>query len=127
MQANELRIGNLVLDEDGDEMPIGSLDARRTIVFHSEAVWSEIDTLRGIPLTEEWLERLGFERHMTTIWHLETNLCYYVDKEKRFYQFTIYWNEEQGFYHSEQSPTENMAFVHQLQNLYFALTGQELE
>lgn len=55
----------------------------------------------AIPLTEEWLLKFGVES---------------------IYDFKIYNDDGDVFYYAV-----GCEYVHQLQNLYFALTGEELE
>lgn len=68
----------------------------------------------GIPLTDEWLLRLGANERTL---HLQEG-CY-LDISTTYK--TAYIQKGLGF--SVKYPE----FVHQLQNLFFALTGQELK
>ena len=76
-----------------------------------------------IPLTKEWLVKFGFDFSIDT-WYLkgvaiwETECC------------DAKGNEEIGFFYELRDVgmmDMNIKYVHQLQNLYFALTGQELK
>lgn len=117
MDARELRVGNLVDSEYDGIVPVS--------VKLLERIIDEVEGVSPIPLTEEWLERFGFERGAS-----ETMSAYYHKKVGiddlclRFMRQTpsIYFckgNEENSSY-------EPKYYVHQLQNLYFALTGKEL-
>jgi hypothetical protein len=71
-----------------------------------------------IPLTAEWLKRFGFKSASEGYWDdgaLEVG--YTTTDENMQYEYL-----------SIKSLTEmvDLKYVHQLQNLYFALTGQEL-
>jgi hypothetical protein len=67
-----------------------------------------------IVLTEEWLEKLGFEE--------TTSGCYMCDKDAHLWYFINEKYFECGDFSAPCS------FVHQLQNWYFMLTdGSELE
>ena len=111
MRENELRIGNLVYHND-KIIEIKSLhpqddDVNDEIPFHS---------IFGIPLTEEWLLKFGFEK-----------------KGKRISKGWFYLWDENGIIffalaemHDEIGQYLNIKHVHQLQNIYFALTNQEL-
>jgi hypothetical protein len=68
------------------------------------------DRLSGIPLTEEWLLKLGFEK---------TQGCFLKNGIRLLAIRDLY------FRGSFPIKTD-IKFVHQLQNLYFALTNQEL-
>lgn len=121
MKANELRIGNYVIDNRDD-----SIHKVTGGTIHSYE-FSNTSILKPIPLTEEWLLKFGFKYSPCGIsgadmwqglgfWQLpNTEITLRGDKNCK-YQLRIH-----GFINS------NYVFVHQLQNLYFALTGEELE
>lgn len=76
--------------------------------------------LRGIKLTEEWLLKLGFvgKDDDGTFYHIEEILFqiqYLYLKEKKFVHI---WD---GAF--TEAPVK---YIHQLQNIFFALTGKEL-
>lgn len=92
------------------------------------------DYLEGIPLTEQWLEKLGFKKetygiheganYKHTLWFGDWHFNYGKHKNGQGY-FIIQSN---GGYDDagELDIIETCKYVHQLQNLYFALTGKEL-
>lgn len=111
MEANELRIGNYVLDSENKICTIGNGMA-----------FFNIEKINPIPLTEEWLEKFGFENQNNT------EDQYWARHEKNgFSIFNIHtieiWNEEKDY--CIDLPLY-LNYVHQLQNIYFALTGKEL-
>lgn len=78
-----------------------------------------------IHLTEEWLVKLGFKLGAS-----EIGSAYY-HKGVGIYDFCIrFYRVTQSLYfclgNEQNSSYEPKYFVHQLQNLYFALTGEEL-
>ena len=81
----------------------------------SELRSSCVTSLSGIPLTEEWLLKFGFVQYLL-IW--------------RYKGFTIASSLNNGYgltgYCIENIFPINCLYVHQLQNLYFALTNEEL-
>ena len=80
---------------------------------------SESD-LKPIPLTEEWLVRFGF-----FINHWESERI-----EETVYQhqgITIFYSDIVDAWVFPDIENVEIKYVHQLQNLYFALTGSELE
>lgn len=108
MNANELRIGNLVYFL-GNVHEIEGLSKRlRPDVGHF--LLSNIEHaqkgfhLKPIPLTEEWLVKFGFK------------------KGSKGWFKTLSNNHKFNFYMYKNLCSN----VHQLQNLYFALTGEEL-
>lgn len=107
MKANELRIGNWLRDNQGD--------------FKVKALEEGVEfTDIAIPLTTEWLERAGFIKEMydEEVWYeLFYGPWIFLQGDKNgFTEVTI-----EGFEDSLR-----VKYVHQLQNLYFALTGEEL-
>ena len=69
---------------------------------------------RFIPLSEEWLIRAGFEKYSDKEFYIYTS----KENEVRFYKSDSDWNL--AYFITETR------YVHQLQNLYFWLTGEEL-
>ena len=116
MKATELRIGNLVWDDYSGEMIVSQIyqsnvSLRKTINL-SEGIYG-IDNIEPIPLTEEWLLKLGFNHNA------DENEFYWLDEfsiAKRS-DFEVFLNDEYIC---------DLQYFHQLQNLYFALTGEEL-
>ena len=117
MKSNDLRIGNLIDTHCiGKETPykIGVLDfANKTC-----------ERWTGIPLTKEWLLKLGAKK---------TQICGYwisVANLKAELHFETFDNTDEIvttlISQSCELILDRIRFVHQLQNLYFCLTGEEL-
>lgn len=126
MKTEELRIGNIV-DLYGKIAKIQRADFSET--EHGIAVKEG----KPIPLTEEWLLKFGFEKDEDFgNWHLDDYEIYSIKNNSGFRSFIcgvkddiVYWyNDASDDYYSS---TKKLPFVHNLQNLYFALTGKELE
>ena len=105
MEARELRIGNFILLPDNTVIAI-------PIILD----WKK-HKFQPIPLTEEWLLKFGFEKvknnwmvldliALKFTWERLAGLAVVLDNE------CIYCS--------------HIKSVHHLQNLYFALTGEEL-
>ena len=128
IDARELRIGNWVSYEHSDWEDRQEI----TIGVGTFAVFShKLNSYEGIPLTAEWLERFGFEKsgeyHTMLVGDLISSIYFVVDGV----DFSIAIADSISSYEDgsryltpELKATRN---VHQLQNLYFALTGEELE
>jgi hypothetical protein len=132
IKANELRIGNLVNRKFIDGVKQDTITGFD--LWHSEKLneaihlyeWSIISE---IPITEERLLKFGFEKHTQDIFSIsicESNLkrlvIFNISSTKYGVGFVDYYTGKEN---SETLPTE-LESVHQLQNLYFALTGEEL-
>ena len=81
-----------------------------------------------IPLTEEWLLNFGFE-----LTNDEGDVKYYDFINNSDYsivfdhsEIALHYNAKSGYYCIMYDDTK-LQKVHQLQNLYFALTGKELQ
>ena len=119
MKAEELRIGNYLLETkqvDYDE-PENDYYPDRVIRVGKHLFQFEDEDIKPIPLTEEWLVKFGFTNdnyaeYKKDVYTLD---CEYTDKG--VFNFVI--NEECCL-------NTDIKHVHQLQNLYFALTNEEL-
>ena len=122
MKANELRIGNWV----NDGFSTIELEAIDFVVM-SDA--PEGLSLKPLPITEQWLVDFGFEKtddYGDQIYYelkTEGSRGYYVcfDHEEWVFGLSVR-NECTCLIYDEP----HFQYVHQLQNLYFALTGEEL-
>lgn len=103
MEATELRLGNLITRRSNvEEVLTVDIDLlvkvqRQGFIFHP------------VPLTEQWLSKLGFKP--------------FVKDFQR--NGIIIHTRKRGFILRKSVPI--IKYVHQLQNLYFALKGQEIE
>lgn len=76
--------------------------------------------LLPIPLTEEWLVKFGFVCHSDGYCHFPTKGISFNDYKSNMINLCVGKHCQEGEY------LPHTKHVHQLQNLYFALTGQEL-
>lgn len=121
MKVNELRLGNYFqLEKDVLGGGVCRISKVKDFIYLNQLINS--NGVKPIPLTEEWLLKFGFNKEGNTIY-----------KELNGFEFgTINTNRyKPRFYLQTQGSTSNITlpikFVHQLQNLYFALTGEELK
>lgn len=120
MKANELRIGNKIFfivcnKEDG------KLDEYKeiTVGFDDfEFIMGNSSLFKGIPLTEELLLRYGFIQEENKYFFTNDTLSISIG-----ICFHVLSNLGSG---EAMIKTRNLKYLHQLQNLYFALTNQEL-
>lgn len=135
MKPNELRIGNWFKYKDSPKLNDKHRNNYAQIIG-DDIVWMEenerddIDELvEAIPLTEEWLERFGFKKKEDG-WHLILDNWSKIVVADDF-SFGLSDRAETSY---DGREGDFLAFgndildsVHRLQNLYFALTGKELE
>jgi hypothetical protein len=151
IQANELKIGNLVY-YNGNHKEVGivtslqpkfypkycetskdifiGLNQRHDIVY-------SVKDIQPIPLTEELLLKFGFEKD-SDFWYTKK---YFTDLEYRTEEMSVSYNihsNRLAIYDSIEETSadvcsypiytaKRLMHLHQLQNLYFALTGEELQ
>lgn len=122
MKAEELRIGNFVLHNGNWSYRSHSAPS---VISWEESDWYalgeytiSLEDVSPIPLTEKWLIDFGFEKD---------------DYCQHYYtlDFEIRLHDDKWLYCpiSEYFPAYSVVlpYVHQLQNLYFAITGEELQ
>lgn len=122
MEAKELRIGNLVGYKDY-ALEVGSLNVHDT----------EFKELKPIPLTEEWLLKFGFElceivtnENITVFPSIKNTFhLYHKDVDHEWFDISVNTRVNK-IYTNHTLERIEIKHVHQLQNLYFALTGEEL-
>ena len=127
MKTSELRIGNLVEYPAWNNDDSKAYFSIRDIYFDEGKIGltngiiklpcSNLDFIKPIPLTEEWLLKFGFEK-ADEIYFIEFNVYSMTIKEYEKGRYIL--NPETHFNYVD------IEYVHQLQNLYFALTGEEL-
>lgn len=132
MKASELRIGNYV-EGVGMEYPIRRVND--SIQYNYKTERYELDDIdiqhfNPIPLTDEWFEKFGFYRD-GEYWSRGINDYKYCFKYRD-------WADNWAFYQEfTDSPDDrddgvkypisfDIKYVHQLQNLWFALLFEEL-
>ena len=99
MKIEELRIGNWVYHSSGNMIEIDSI--------YSDV---EEDDLQPIPLTKEWLVKFGFEKISEIGDYSNGNMRVILAISKKIYTLK----------------RKRINHVHQLQNLYWCLCGEEL-
>jgi hypothetical protein len=124
MEATELRINNLVNAVMTNK--VYSIDLWALNVIEEGNYQNSHNTktkvFKPIPLTEEWLLKFGFKSDDIS-WEYSKRLGnFYIMYDIEIN--SIYINDGSR-YDGADIPNE-IKHVHQLQNLYFALTGQEL-
>lgn len=135
IKANELRIGNLVLDSNKDNPyfhQVVRIETKEYTDWNSGDEFNIVCLLEGtkdsyfemipspIPLTEDWLVKFGFVNNSISIYGIDKTLNVSAVVDGNYY---LYLDDVFGSFYDLNS----IQYVHQLQNLYFALTGEELK
>ena len=122
MKANELRIGNIIRYKGQPKIvrwvKDDSIGIRKK---NLQPITISINEIENITLTEGLLLKCGFtrEKHGFTI-QIGNNLDFVIDLENELTGYGLNWKDSACY----QFKYINQ--VHQLQNLYFSLTGEEL-
>ncbi|MDV3834210.1 hypothetical protein CMU13_12850 [Elizabethkingia anophelis] len=109
MEAKELRIGNYLHDRNGNLCKVIEL---RQDGIYAPAINKAITGLpnKPIELTEEWLLNFGFTMD-DSVW-----------KRRYIKLFPI----RDLYFRANMPIVKDIRYVHEVQNLFFALTGEEL-
>lgn len=125
MKAKNLRIGNWVKDEHGIAQYIYRLWVGGAELAEDEKGSDDFDytedEIFGIPITEDWLIKFGFKDISNRV-------------EKRFIKDNFNWYSSSNEVVVELDNGINgydlwtgCKHIHELQNLFFAITGTELD
>lgn len=124
MKAEELRIGNLIMKDD-EAFTVTGVTPRYVSYEHSgELTFNfRLEDVQPILITHEWLEKFGW------VWNEECKSYEkYPNGDTRMnLSLEIGGSYTMFNYVLKAVIAERIYYVHQLQNLYFALTGKELQ
>ena len=137
MEAKELRIGNYVYDDEYIIVKVESLTSERfkkwndmdeTLTFSksTDDINLYSSRIQPIQLTEEILLKCGFEKDDSGVDISDQD--YYEWYQKEFPVIGVLCqSSDKSYIFDENTDTIRIVSLHQLQNLYFAVTGTELE
>ena len=121
MKSNEFRLGNLLIEKKYKIIVkvTDLLDNRIGVTGDFKGRWQ----VEPIPITEEWLLKFGFK---TTISNKDSGYKQFRLRECKIdFMFSLECNGSPEFF--LENVGLDIIYVHQLQNIYFALTGKELK
>jgi len=124
MKANELRIGNLFKEQySGQLIKVIALSG---VVITFDGNFKGKWQAEPIPLTQEWLLKFGLKHDLydDRFTFEMGSTDYVVEKQDDWYFIGVKYNTSKG--NSIVYFSWHIYHVHQLQNLYFALTLEEL-
>jgi len=129
MKANELRIGNYVTWIDQEDVSSAVLTV--VGIYLNDSIWLEwqwedgtsdntdcgFDSVRPIPLTEEWILKFGAEK--------QTQYQFVHGR------FRLIWKPEYKYWYVIHNDTlhymNKIEFVHEWQNFMFVMGSEELQ
>ena len=114
MESNELRIGNYVYDEEFNFVKIEQINSDKINQFTKVSKGNSepyVSNIHKIPITEKRLKR-----------------CEFNFKELGFEDLSVsYGTTSKEIHFVIGNYYKKLDYVHELQNLYFALTKEELK
>ena len=117
MKASELRIGNLIFTHKEEIIVVKGIDTEGLILFKEDQNIFDFKC-KPIPLTEEWLLKFGFKKDLGNDLYLDSTST----------SFFIWQNNRVELLDDKNNICiSHCEYVHQLQNLFFALSGEELK
>lgn len=125
VRASELRLNNIVQDEHGIIQYVYRIWQNGAELVEEQDGDNDLDypedEIFPVKLTEEWLLKFGFEKKLNC-----SNMIYYILAGKCLLEYNLTHNIADIVRKVHLDLFIDIKYVHQLQNLYFALTGEEL-
>jgi len=131
LKPNELRIGNYALfakDMVGTAVTIENSVCRFSTNDGLPDCYSGFKDINPIPLTEQRLKDFGFElKGKTFVKYMKPDFIFEIMKAGTHWFPEIIQRGELSHEEDNHIFLNFIDYAHQLQNLYFALTGEELK
>ena len=122
MKATELRIGNYYQYASDRGITYTQVQEikRNQFGLLSDFDGTNFEICKPIVLTDEWLLRFGFKYSLKLddFMFKDQNDVFEIQPYKKGFLNLVIWHDNEIL--------QEIKYVHQLQNLYFALTGEEL-
>lgn len=120
IKYSELRPGNLIKTPDGIQSVTGIMRGKQVVVIY----WGyekhcASHLCQPIPISEEWLIKLGFAKSKSPF----SDGIY----EGPIIDHRVEYNSGTYMYCLWSDHLKDVMYVHEFQNLYHALTGEELK
>lgn len=128
ISAQEVRIGNLLRFKD-QILPVSTTTIERLVFPGMPKHHGFAEKYEPIPLTEEWLVKLGLvpDEH-NRLFSLPQHIRDKCKPDMGHKASSFFFNDREDLKRWMDCQTRVCVdYVHQVQNLVFALTGQELE
>ena len=121
IKSDELRLWNFVFDKEQNKIDIiDVIEENRVSLLYSKFPYTPINLIQPVELTPDILEAAGFDSEnymfIKDVFDSRIAICYdYGDRQcgVGFSQRHMFWT--------------NCKYLHQLQNLLYCLTGDELQ
>ena len=131
MEAKELRVTNFVIS-DGVKMPVAMIgfDSVQLFTPQGNVVSARLDLIQPVPLNNQEILSMGFDRYQQTGHYKIEAHKYYANHDPSTLKqgYMRIKLTQAGNYRVESIASKSIYLrsVHQLQNLFYAITGNEM-
>ena len=122
MEVKDLRIGNYISPLGIGVTKVEGFCIWDNLIQSSDFAERGIEDFEPIPITEEWLLKFGF-KELNIKNRFITECGFEIEKQGFNYAYVLWGGEDAPFL---TQFIGHCKYIHQLQNLYFSLTGKEL-
>ena len=128
IRFHELKIGDIVMAEfegqwwEGEVIELNREDKEVCVRTNVQDFWFKPEELRGIPLNDEQLKKLGFEKEVTgngSVKYKKGAFRILIPQKDNFNEFEMWYREDKRH-------LKEPIFVHDLQNHHLQMTKVEL-
>lgn len=131
VQSKDLRVGNWVQDEHGIIQYVYRIWQEGVELSADATGIEDLDyeskELFGIPLTNEILKKCGFKEDIDGDFIIEYTRIALIVVEGLENDWLVRYRQDVGIPYMAFNINTPMNYLHQLQNLYYCLTGDELQ
>jgi hypothetical protein len=124
INIRELKLGNIIQEQGLPYLRLSPFIFREILdkPYLIKGLKSKEPRFKPMPLSNEWMVKLGFSENKDGQWlnHRGLSLWFRLDLRDNVPDLTI-WNYTSLF------SIRQLQYVHELQNVYFSLTGEELK
>jgi hypothetical protein len=141
IKAKDLRLGNFIYTHNrvgnvlnlvnrvdnfrvGDKRREEAIDEIQTTICYLYPQKENMGCFLPIPITEKWLNDLGFKKENSENYIYETGQQGFIVNKSQDNEFTLLYRSDMGLGYTSLT---FIRYIHELQNLFFALTKTELE
>ena len=132
--VRDLRIGNYIKTKEDKFHFYEILQINRGSICIEDAISDEFESVdiidvEPIKISKEWLQKLGFIFIIRNMWELKidfyTKLQFYENQDDYVTLFIQNYNNGERISDTHLA-LKKVKYIHQLQNLFFDLTGRDL-
>jgi hypothetical protein len=133
VEIKELRIGNFVKDKNGKLIVVDSIVTAEGEGINAGILYNGCipdyyqQDIFPIELSNEFLIKLGFKQDIDEDFIIENGRLALILVEDEQQNWSVRYREDIGMPYMAFNINTPMDYLHQLQNLYYCLTGEDLQ